>query len=232
MKKSVMFAKAHEMTKEIRKEYPNINYCVTFGAALKELYKASSSRAAWEKMTSEEQYKRIINGVYYLKAHDAESTKDGKPRPPVLDWAINPGDLESVAHEAYIRLVSDYLTRAELELIPLGGLIHRAIRVSAQYIKRQEIKHGNALKIENDENGNTKEYIIDNAAPIAEPIAPGPENALIVKETIRAAAIDALDLDIIRLTACGYKQGEIAEKLNKSRKTINERLQSIRSRLA
>lgn len=38
MTKSNLFKKAHEMTREVKAEYPESNYQVTFSAALKTLY--------------------------------------------------------------------------------------------------------------------------------------------------------------------------------------------------
>ena len=114
----------------------------------------------------------------------------------------------------------------------LGKLMKRAVLTAAQKIGRQERRNPSALRFikPRDDDHDPTAYIIDNAAPTAEPIAPDPYTYTATRETIERAAKDDTDRKIIAGLALGYSAREIAQALHLSHTAINKRIGHIRDK--
>lgn len=228
---SAIFTAAHAMTRKTLKRYPSADYRVTFAAALKIAYfeANNSPREQWDALDGEAQYNALRRMVYRLKRTDGSPTKDGKPTAPVLDWTRDDDDLRAVAHEAFLRM--NYYLDQE---IPVQRALYRACRMAAQNTARKERRNASALKARTSttENGDRIEeaYIIEHAAPNAEPIAPSPEAALIIVDKIERAAHDDIDRRIIAARAIGKSSSEIGTSLNISNRAVNKRIAAIKER--
>jgi len=230
---------AHAMTRATCRQYPAADYRATLAAALKIAWREDGKSAAeiFRETPGEEIAARLYRAAWHeYGRRDARYTADGRPLPNVFTWVqdANPADdLRAVANEAYIR-VSDMVDDPRHAEKSLARIISRAIFTAAQAIGRQERRNGSALKTRRPDPdadaAAVDAYIIEHAAPTADPIAPGPEAAVIALDAIERAAHDDTDRAIIRRQACGYTQTETAEALDISRKTVNARLAAIRDR--
>jgi DNA-directed RNA polymerase specialized sigma24 family protein len=114
----------------------------------------------------------------------------------------------------------------------LRAIMTAACRNAARATWRNEIKHNSALRIEairdNDGNEIKREYIKD--APTTERIAPNPEDALVMRDSIERACSDETDALIINALADGYSMREIAERVGMSHVAISKRVKRIRER--
>ena len=238
MKKSI-FRRAHAMTRDTIRAYPDADYRATFGAALRLAWKEQDMTPAkiWESWTEEEQTVTLWkNTLAEYRRRDARTTRDGKPLPNLFTW-IDPAhvadDLRGVMAESWIRM-DQYMQREDANdgTRTIGYFLRASIHTAAQYIGRMERRNARALRAKTDEDGNTTEYIIDNAAPIADPIATDPERWTITRDTIDRAANDDTDRAIIALTARGYVSREIARYLKIDHTTVTRRLEKIRARAA
>ena len=243
MKNRVIMSRAHALTRAALAEYPAADYRATFRAALRiawEESRAVNPRAEWESMSGEEQYNALIRSVWYGVNRDrAECDRMGNYRPNYFEWIASEDDARACAHGAYIRM-EDALSRAEQSVIDgkrdtlpaLRAVMVSACRNSARQTWRNEIKHNNALRIEairdNDGNEIKREYIKD--APTTEHIAPNPEIAACMRDSIDRACKDDIDALIVHALADGYSMREIAERIGMSHVAISKRVKRIRER--
>lgn len=226
---------AHEMTRKTLRRFPEADYRVTFSAALRIVWREAGRSAAeiWASYSGEEQQRYLERMAWYeYGRRDARMLKDGTPLPNAFTWVRDPADdLRDVWTEAWIavqRMVLD----PRHEQKDLGRIVSAAIVRSAEKINRQQIRNGSALRTEASEDGEKiREYIIDNAAPLAERAA-GPEAALIIRDAIERACADDLDRRIIRLLAEQYSQRRIAELVGLSNVAIHKRIKRLRERYA
>ena len=243
MENRVIMSRAHALTRAALAEFADADYRATFRAALRiawEESRAVNPRAEWERMSGEEQYSALIRSVWYGVNRDrAECDRMGNPRPNYFEWIASDDDARACAHGAYIRM-EDALSRAEQSVIDgkrdtlpaLRAVMMSACRNSARQTWRNEIKHNNALRIEairdNDGNEIRREYIKD--APTTEHIAPNPENAIIMRDSIERACADDIDALIVHALSDGYSMREIGERIGMTHPAISKRIKRIRER--
>ena len=245
MKTRVIFTRAHALTRAALAEYPAADYRATFAAALRiawEESRAVNPRAEWESMSGEEQYSALIRSVWYGVNRDrAECDRQGNPRPNYFEWIASEDDARACAHAAWLNMpaaldrAEDAVTTGKRDTVaPLRAVMMAACRNAARKTWRNEIKHNNALRIEsirdNDGNEIKREYIKD--APTTEHIAPNPEIAACIRDSIDRACSDDTDKIIIDALADGYSMREIAPRIGMSQAAISKRVKRIRERYA
>lgn len=242
MKTSIIFTRAHALTRAAIAEFADADYRATFAAALRIAWAdaLNDPRAEWESMSGEEQYSALIRSVWYGVNRDrAECDRMGNPRPNYFEWVACEDDARACAHGGWLNM-ADALTRAEDAVTtgkrdsmpPLRAIMMAACRNAARKTWRNEIKHNHALRTEaiRDSDGNEikREYIKD--APTTEHIAPNPEYALILRDSIDRACADDMDMLIVNALADGYSMREIAERVGMSHPAISKRVKRIRER--
>ncbi len=232
----VIMENAHNATARIRKVYPEADYRVTLAAALRNAWKDATNPATaaeeWEELSRypEALVDRIHNMVFYARAKDsAETGKDGSYRANRFNWMHDESDITACVNEAYIRM-AEYIAADKWPDKPFQAILYNAVVTAAQYIDRQEKRNARAIRQTEDENGNASEYIIDNGAPLAERIAPSPEEYAIFSETINGACNDHVDVEIMRGMIYGLKQRELAEYADMSQQAISKRIKAIKAR--
>lgn len=186
----------------------------------------TTARAEWESMNGNEQYKRLIRATWRM-AKKVAALDDG--RSVIAQIVKSDDDARAVAHEAFLRL-APYFDKADESGDGLNLVLFRACYQAAKYIYREERRNASALKTRANEDGETELYTVENAAPIAETIAPGPEHGAIIRDMIDRAAIDDIDRRIIYYIARGFTQAETARHLNMIQSTVSRRLRDIRDR--
>lgn len=229
--------RAQYMTRNARKEDPAADHRATLAEALRICWAEADAPAAelWENMTDDERTTALWTmTLAEYRRRDARTTRDGKPLPNLFTWvqtATRGDDLRGIMHEAFIRMAY-YMDRDDAAdgTRNIGYFLRAAVHTAAQYIGRQERRNARALRVTEDEDGNRREYIIDNAAPTAEPIAPGPESAAIIRDLIDRAAADKLDRQIIGYTGAGFTTRETAAAVGISQPAVVKRLAKIRER--
>ena len=245
MKTTTIFTRAHAMTRAICAEFADADYRATFAAALRIAWADAQNdpRAAWEAMTGEAQNTALDRMVKWCMNRDsAETDASGNFRPNYFNWIACADDITATAHEAWLRM-PDAFTNAE-RAVSMGkrdsmpsirAIMANACRTAARYIARQEYRNARAIRIESktDEDGNTylREYIKD-AQSIAEPIAPNPETAMLIRDSIERACKDDIDRAIIDALADGMTQTEIGARVGMTQKSISIRIKEIRARYA
>lgn len=117
----------------------------------------------------------------------------------------------------------------ELDADAIGLLLDRAVNAAAQFIGRMERRNARALRQREDENGNTSDYIIDHAAPMAE-YAPGPEESVILRDLLDRLPADDIDKAILRGLQAGEKKKDIAASLGISPAAITKRINRMKDR--
>lgn len=223
--------RAHALTRAAMEQHPTDSYRATFRAALAIAWNdyAASPRAEWEKLEDEQKYDFLVRMVWHMKKRDCGTDALGNERMPVMDWVTSTDDALSVAHDAYTRLPALFDKAEEQETPPaLARVLSVAVLRAARYIKRNELKHANALRHGVDIDGNDREYAESYAAP--DHIAPNPENAAIVRDSIDRAARDDIDRAIIAGLANGYSLREMSKAIGKTHQALSKRLDGIRSR--
>ena len=165
----------------------------------------------WSELTDCEQWSALQRMTGWVKAHDGALRAGAVWLPPVLDWAINPGDLEDVAAEAWMIMadrVGDYPS--------LKTALYAATVTAAQRCGRAA-KHDHAAPDGYDPDGLTDRYY---DAPEAAAMA--------------AALLDRLepvDRLIVQLRAAGYTLEEIGTAVSRGKTTIARHLDDLRRRL-
>lgn len=232
MTKSELFNRAHAQTRRIRETYKAADYRITFSAALRNLYEEETRTAAeiWSGYTDEQKINALRGATgYEYRLRDARYIiRNGKMvmLDNVFSWVKDTAELEQVANDAYIYLINFFDSKPEW---PLGLMLSHAARRAAQYISRQERRNPSALK---RDSKTGEDYIAADAEPTAEPIAPSPEAAAIIADSIERAAADDTDSDIITMLKMGYSAREIAEYIGMSHTAVNKRIHRIRERRA
>lgn len=228
-----MMKRAHEMARAARMERPGIDYRSTLGAALKALWYDAhgGARAEWESMSGTEQQERLLRAVWYARKREMALDRWGA----ALEWITTPDDAATVAADAWIILESGGIDRATEKGRSLQGALYLAAVQAARQIDRAERRHASALRYDEapgDDYDARRAYIIDNAAPIAEPIAPAPDVYAATLDEIERAAADDIDRAIIAMLAAGYTQADAARRLDVSRAAVCVRVANIRQRHA
>lgn len=241
--------RAHEMTRETLAKYPAADYRATFAAALRIAWKeipapaAVTPRAAWDALTDAEKVERLERMVWHeLRAHAGGTNARGETRPSPFDfiaYRANGAHLSdeetrdnaaAVVSESFIMLESYMLDQADpAEQLP--RTIHRAAHHAAVKLSRRAARALKTRTTTTEDGEKTREdYFVLNAAPTAEPIAPNPETAAILADTLAAVCADDIDRAIVSGRAYGYAQKEIAARAGVDPATISRRLRAIRDR--
>lgn len=240
MKKNIknIMTSAHEIARKITAQHPGDCYAVNLAAALRLCWQEAGKSAAeiWSTYTAEDQYDALLQMARYEFNHDdaRHIIRDGQiiPSAPLFAWVSKDhtaDDLRAVAHEAFIRLYDVFDRRPEW---PLSRALSRAICAAAQAINRQERRNARAIRNTTTDDGETLDAVDLAAGPRAERIAPGPEEAAIIRDSIRRAARDDKDRAIMGYLATGHSAREIADRLEMSHTAINKRIAAIRDRYA
>lgn len=245
MKTAIIMTRAHAMTRAIRAEYPAADYRATFRAALRiawEEARAVNPRAEWEAMTGEEKHDALRATVCFAMNRDrAETDKRGNFRPNYFRWISCDDDIEATVNEAYCRMPRAFenaekaTADGKRDSMPsIRAIMANAARSAARFIAQQEMRHASALRIEAHTGADGKEYLreyikTDDDAT-GEPIAPNPETAAIIRDSIERAAKDDTDRDIIAGLAIGMTQTEIAERIGMRQQNVSKRIKGIRER--
>lgn len=181
-----------------------------------------SARAAWEAMTDAEKVEALENMTKHAKKRDgAETDRNGRLIPAVMDWATTADDMDTIRNEAFLALLDSMGGEKWKDGDALALHLYRAARTAAKRIKREIIRNASALKID----GHTgSAYIIDGAAPIADPIAPPPEELAAVLDKLERAARDEKDLAVLEFRRRGWTLQEVAAVLNMSAPAVKKRL--------
>lgn len=246
---------AHALARRALETAPETarDYRATFAAALKIAWEVmpapiqtaaaetetapATARAEWDAMSGDAQNAALIAMVWHMRDRDTAATMpDGTPVAQHMQWIHSADDAQTVANEAWLRMPAA-LDRAErvaaeteTEPRPLPVIICKAVWLAAQYLHRVEIRHASALTSTTDADGNTVEVIDITADATAERVSPSPEVYTIERDAIIACAADDIDREIIRRTAYGYTQTEIAAAVGIKQPNVNKRLAKIRAR--
>lgn len=236
-----VMARAHKIARRITSQHPGDSYAVNLAAALRLVWTEDglSPREIFESWTSEDRYNYLMRMAgYEYKRDDARTIyRNGErvPAAPVFTW-VNPqhlaDDLRAVAHDAYIRLYDCYFDNPSKEDMSLQRMTSRAIIAAAQGISRAERRNASALRHTVNDDGAELDILDISAKGTAEPIAPGPETAAILRDRIARAARDDKDRAIMAGLAKGYSAREIAYRLGMSHTAVNKRIAAIRDRYA
>lgn len=226
---AAIMTRAHKMTRATVKAYPGADYRVTLSAALRICWKENGRTAPeiWAGMTGEEQAATLwaVTLAEYRR-RDALTDKEGRPLPNYFEYVRAADDLEAVRNSAWIRIV-ELLERDGERPRGLGWYYTAAVRRAAVALGRAEKRNARALKYD-QLDGAARAYIVDNAAPIAEPIAPAPEVYAATREALEMYARDEKDRAIIALTGAGLTLREIAPAAGMTFKAVHKRLERIR----
>lgn len=217
----------------ITAENPGDSYAVNLAAALKIAWAEDglSPREIFESWTESARYDYLMRMAGYEYKHDDARTiyRDGErvPTAPVFTW-VNPqhlaDDLRAVAHDAYIRLYDCYFDNPDKQHMSLQRMTSRAIIAAATNISRAEYRNASARRHTVNDDGEELDVIDISARGTAEPIAPGPEAAAILRAAIaEAIGPDPINKRIAAGFAYGLKGYEIAQLVGKSPAAIAQR---------
>ena len=241
--KTVIFTRAHAMTRAIRAEYPTADYRATFRAALRIAYAEISEnpRTQWEAMTGDEKQDALRATVCFCMNRDrAETDRQGNFRPDYFKWISCDDDITATVNESFTRMGKAFenaekaVTDGRRDSLPtLRAIMANAARSAARFIAQAEMRHASALRIESMTGDDGKEYMreyIKDSNSTAEPIAPNPEIALIIRDSIDRACKDETDRRIVDLLMMQYTRREIAERVGMSHTAVNKRVNALRDR--
>lgn len=235
---------AHKMTRECLRAFPSADYRATLSIALRYAWKdetALPAEEAWRAMSDDEKAEALRRMAWYRRERSAaECNRAGEFRPDHYSWISGPDDIDMVVNGAFVRMVWGSVkgkkhVPALLETAgetPLAIIMSNACDAEARAVWRETISKPHALRGRHDENGDYVQYVVDHAAPIAEPIEPSPESYTITRDTIERACRDDVDRLIADLRAAGFTQGECAEAADIGRVAVTRRLQRLRDRAA
>ena len=113
---------------------------------------------------------------------------------------------------------------------PLAVILYRAAAQAAHSISRAEQRHARAISATIDDDGAERWQIDTEAGTDCDAIAPSPEAAAILRESVESVARDQVDRVALTMTARGYTTAEIAAALMVDRSTISRRLYAMRDR--
>lgn len=225
---------AHQMARRVHR--PGDCYSVTFSAALRIAWREDGKTAAeiWNGYTGEEQLAALEAMTWHeYQRRESRVTRDGKPLPNYFVWvneADPAADLEDVRQAAYLHLIRK-LEDPRNDGKPLSVLLSSAVRNAAKNVRDETRRNPRPLKYgPQDEDGTRAAYIIDNAAPLADPIEADPYTYTVNRDRIRAAAADETDLAIMKLLVLKWTQERIAAALGLTRSNVAQRIKRFRDR--
>lgn len=184
-----------------------------------------TARAEWERMTGEHQYNALVAMAWTVRRKAEARNQTGAA------WIETEDDAQTVAADAWTRMGAA-LTRNEAQdaPAPLAVILYRAAAQAAHSISRAEQRHARALSATIDDDGAERWQIDTEAGTDCDAIAPSPEAAAILRESVESIARDQVDRVALTMTARGYTTAEIAAALMVARSTISRRLCAMRDR--
>lgn len=252
--RAAIFAAAHIATRAVRAEYPAADYRATFAAAMRECYAAAadaetvsaesiaaavmtapSPRETFAALTDSERVDMVSRMVWHCARTDiAETDKQGNYRPNYFYWIHSADDVAQCVNEAFAwTLDRAFETAEKRDTMPtLKSIIANACRNAARRIARNEIKHANAIRIESKTDEDGKEYLREYVkdAATCERIAPNPEDAMLIADSIDRACRDDIDRTIVKYLAMRYSMRWISALVGISQPAISKRVKAIRER--
>ena len=239
MKNGENMKKAHEMTKKAIARNPvcyglmedgqtstQTSYSATLSEALRivSAEPGDLTRADFWMLDGNDQINALRAMVGYAKRTDGtRTTADGRPIPPVMDWTRNPGDLDSIANEAYC-IMAEQEETADPET-PLALALYRAVTLAAVRIMRETVQHGTTRRP--DKHAASGESI--DARRVAERTT-DPEHASIIRDALERCAADDLDRAIMDCIGYGLTKAETAAALKVNKNTVTARMRKATAR--
>lgn len=184
-----------------------------------------TARAEWESMSGEQQYNALVAMAWTVRRKAEARNQTGAA------WIETEDDAQTVAADAWTRMGAA-LTRNEAQdaPAPLAVILYRAAAQAAHSISRAEQRHARAISATIDDDGAERWQIDTEAGTDCDAIAPSPEAAAILRESVESIARDQVDRVALTMTARGYTTAEIAAALMVDRSTISRRLYAMRDR--
>lgn len=184
-----------------------------------------TARAEWESMSGEQQYNALVAMAWTVRRKAEARNQTGAA------WIETEDDAQTVAADAWTRMGAA-LDRNEAQdaPAPLAVILYRAAAQAAHSISRAEQRHARAISATIDDDGAERWQIDTEAGTDCDAIAPSPEAAAILRESVESVARDQVDRVALTMTARGYTTAEIAASLMVDRSTISRRLYAMRDR--
>lgn len=184
-----------------------------------------TARAEWEQMTGEQQYKALVAMAWTVRRKAEARNQTGAA------WIETEDDAQTVAADAWVRM-SAALTRNEAQdaPAPLAVVMYRAAAQAAHSISRAEQRHARAISATIDDDGAERWQIDTEGGADCDAIAPSPEAAAIIRESVESVARDQTDRVILAMAVKGYTGAEIGAALMTSQQAVSKRLQAMRER--
>ncbi len=188
-------------------------------------HESKTARAEWEQMTGEQQYKALQAMAWTVRRRAEARNQTGAA------WIETEDDAQTVAADAWCRMAAA-LTRNEAQdaPAPLAVILYRAAAQAAHSISRAEQRHARAISATIDDDGAERWQIDTEGGADCDTIAPSPEAAAILRESVESVTRDQVDRVALTMTARGYTTAEIAAALMVDRSTISRRLYAMRDR--
>lgn len=184
-----------------------------------------TARAEWEQMSGEGQYSALIAMAWTVRRRAEADNRTGAA------WIETEDDAQTVAADAWLRMAAALeRNEANEQPQPLAVLMYRAAAQAAHSISRSEQRHARAISATIDDDGAERWQIDTEGGAGCDAIAPSPEAAAILRESVESVARDHVDRAALTMTARGYTATEIAAALMVNQSTISRRLQAMRDR--
>lgn len=193
--------------------------------ATQKMHESKTARAEWESMSGEQQYNALVAMAWTVRRKAEARNQTGAA------WIETEDDAQTVAADAWTRMGAA-LDRNEAQdaPAPLAVILYRAAAQAAHSISRAEQRHARAISATIDDDGAERWQIDTEAGADCDAIAPSPEAAAILRESVESVARDQVDRVALTMTARGYTTAEIAAALMVDRSTISRRLYAMRDR--
>lgn len=184
-----------------------------------------TARAEWAQMTGEQQYNALVAMAWTVRRKAEARNQTGAA------WIETEDDAQTVAADAWTRIPAA-LTRNETQEdpAPLSVILYRAAAQAAHSISRAEQRHARAISATVDDDGAERWQIDAEGGAACDAVAPSPESAAIIRESVESVARDQSDRVILTMTAKGYTVEEIGAALMMSHQAVSKRLRAMRER--
>lgn len=184
-----------------------------------------TARAEWAQMTGEQQYNALVAMAWTVRRRAEARNQTGAA------WIETEDDAQTVAADAWTR-VGAALDRNEAQdaPAPLAVILYRAAAQAAHSISRAEQRHARAISATIDDDGAERWQIDTEGGAACDAVAPSPESAAIIRESVESVARDQSDRVILTMTAKGYTVEEIGAALMMSHQAVSKRLRAMRER--
>lgn len=230
-----IMTRAHKLTAATVNHYPTADYSATLGEALRIAWEEArrgrpeTVAELWTEIDTAEYIAHVARSVYNRR--DALQAPNGGYIANPFAWLEDKradeiaDGLTAVTHDAWIIADEKASIFTDTDAEPsetLHQIAWRAVIAAAVRINRAENRNPSAEK-----NG----CVDITAEPIAERIAPNPEQAAIIADEVERAAHDKTDAAIIAGLAIGLTYREIAAAVGINFGNVSKRVARIRDRL-